>query len=174
VYGEASVGLYGKGEFGVWGEGDQHGVKGWSSRTGVLGIGNQVGVEGISQEESSVFSFGVSGKATVGTGVAGLATTGTALLGRADRDGVALRTLSGHIVFNTSGLAVISSGQISVTVTPGFDISEESKVLAVLQGDPGKAIALRCVVRDPANDRFTIVLSHAARVATPVAWFVLR
>jgi hypothetical protein len=116
---------------------------------------------------------GVQGDATGGAGLLGTATTGTAVYGQADTNGTALRTTRGHVRFNTAGLATVAAGTSSVTVTPGFDISSTSKILAVLQGNPGGSTILRYVVRDDANNRFTIQLSAIATVNTPVAWFVI-
>jgi hypothetical protein len=136
---------------------------------GVLGqttVGR--GVEG-----RATTGLGMFARATTGQGIQASATTGVAVYAYADTNGTALRTTRGLVKFNTAGLATILAGTSSVTVAPGFDISLNSKVLAVLQGNPGGSTVLRYVLRDDPNNRFTIQLSANATVNTPVAWFVI-
>ncbi|HEV8516754.1 MAG TPA: hypothetical protein VGQ47_03820 [Candidatus Limnocylindrales bacterium] len=148
------------------------GVLGYSGVSGAQPFPTgKTGVEGVSEIDST--ARGVYGRSTVGRGVMGSATTGTALYAVAATNGTALRTTRGHVRFSTAGLATIAAGTNSVTVTPGFDISSGSKVLAVLQGNPGAGILFRFVRRDSVNDRFTIYLSGNATANTPVAWFVI-
>jgi hypothetical protein len=149
------------------------GVYGWANQdataravVGETRLGK--GVHGISESGE-----GVRGQATTGAGIRARATSGTAALFEADTNGTALRTTRGHVRFSTSGLATILAGTNSVRVAPGFDISSTSKVLAVLQGNPGGSVVLRYVLRDDPNNRFTIQLSANAAVNTPVAWFVI-
>ena len=166
-----------------WSTSEQSGVQGYSAdsahqpgpppaRTGIYGYAAQNstarGVYG-----HSTVGRGVEGHATSGLGVVASATGGTALQATAASTGWALRTTGGRVGFSTAGLATIGAGTSSVTVSPGFDISATSKVLAVLQGDPGGATVLHHVSRDTLNDKFTIHLTANAIVATPVAWFVI-
>jgi hypothetical protein len=178
---DGSVGVMGW----AWVPGQNTGVMGYS---GPLGTGlppaapAQTGVYGYAAQSTT--ANGVFGQTTVGRGVRaasnsgqGLlasATTGTAVYAYADTNGTALRTTKGHVRFSTAGLATILAGHSNVLVTPGFDISlASSKVLAVLQGNPGGSTVLRYVLRDDPNNRFTIQLSANATVNTPVAWFVI-
>jgi hypothetical protein len=163
----------------------------YGGNTGVFGVSGaislpaapaQTGVYGYAAQSTT--ANGVFGQTTGGRGVRaasnsgqGLlasATTGTAVYAYADTNGTALRTTKGHVRFSTAGLATILAGHSNVLVTPGFDISlASSKVLAVLQGNPGGSTVLRYVLRDDPNNRFTIQLSANATVNTPVAWFVI-
>jgi hypothetical protein len=121
----------------------------------------------------STVGRGVEGHATSGIGVVASATSGTALEATGGSTGWALRTTQGRVGFNTAGLASIAAGSDHVTVSPGFPISSTSKVLAILQGDPGNGALVGHVSRDVANDRFTIKLTVSAARATPIAWFVI-
>jgi hypothetical protein len=166
-----------------WSTAQQSGVQGYSAdsahhpgpppaRTGVYGYAAQDatarGVYG-----QSTIGRGVEGHATSGLGMVASATSGTALQASAASNAWALRTTAGRVGFSTAGLATIGAGMSTVTVSPGFDIGPDSKVLAVLQGDPGAATVLHHVSRDVGNDRFTVHLTASAVAATPVAWFVI-
>jgi hypothetical protein len=158
------------------------GVQGYSGGTSLPGPApRKTGVHGYAVQDAT--SRGVHGQTTAGRGVEATATTGigvlatsrsgTAVQSFSDTNGWALRTTRGHVGFSTSGLATIAAGTSRVRVVPGFDIRPTSKVLAVLQGNPGGSTSLRFVTRDVLNDAFTIQLSANATADTAVAWFVI-
>jgi len=60
-----------------------------------------------------------------------------------------------------------------VTVSPGIDLTAGSKVLATLQTSAGGTTTVHRVVRDTANDMFTIYLTAPATQSCTVAWFVI-
>ena len=81
--------------------------------------------------------------------------------------------MQGAALFSTAGLATIAKGDASVVVTPGVDITEDSKVLATLQSDPGGNTAVHRVERDPVTDTVTVHLTNPAAKECEVAWFVI-
>jgi hypothetical protein len=176
---------------GAWGYGDQTGVVGWSgNNTGVVGYSGtgpkppttlpDVGVFGFAVDSSSargVFGQstngrGVQGQATSGYGVRGLATSGTGLSGEAS-SGYALRT-KGRVRFEQSaGKATIASGNVSVVVTPGIDLTSSTSIVATLNGNAGGSVAVKRVSIDTAANTFTIYLTANSTASVSVAWLVI-
>ena len=60
-----------------------------------------------------------------------------------------------------------------MTVSPGIDLTAGAKVLATLQTSAGGTTTVHRVVRDTANDMFTIYLTAPATQSCTVAWFVI-
>ncbi len=106
-----------------------------------------------------------------GTGVHG-AGPGVGVLATGRQGGTALEA-DGPVRFSTAGLDTIAKNAASVLVTPGVDITENSKVLATLQSDPGGSTLIQRVDRDPGAGTFTVHLSTPAPKACEVAWFVI-
>jgi hypothetical protein len=159
--------------------GDSTGVLGVSgspvpdapAKTGVFGEADQdataKGVWG-----KSAAGRGVYGEASNGQGVRGYSASGAALYGSTSgaKAGYALRT-DGRVRFDKSaGLATVTSGHKTVTVTPGIDLTSTSAVVATLQGNPSGTIAVQAVAVDPSADTFTIYLNATAASDLKVAW----
>ena len=113
---------------------------------------------------------GVHGHGPV-LGVLGTSADGIAVSAQS-ANGVAL-DVQGAALFSTAGLATIAKGDASVVVTPGVAITEDSKVLATLQSDPGGNTAVHRVERDPVTDTVTVHLNSPAAKECEVAWFVI-
>ena len=107
-------------------------------------------------------TFGVQGSVNSpgGTGVNAVNAVG----------GVALRA-AGRLKFSTSGVATISGGATSRTITPGVDINPSSFVLLT----PKANIGTRALwfTTDGPNERFTIHMSPSRGVPTKVAWLLV-
>jgi hypothetical protein len=165
VYGHSSGtnqrGVYGKAE----GGGGSIGVEGWtgsSSGTGVLGFcgslatGQNYGVRGYSASPTGI---GVAGQGT--TGVLGVS-SGTA--------GIALQA-NGRTNLSTSGVATITAGSTSKTITPGVDVTTASFVLLTPKANIGSRALW--FTTDATNNKFTIRMSSARSSGTKVAWLLL-
>jgi len=158
------VGIYGY-------SGSGEGLSSAPIKTGVFGAAFQdAASRGVSGQSTS--GHGVHGQATSGLGVRGYATSGVGLSGEATT-GYALRT-KGRVTFDQSvGLATIASGQKSVTVTPGIDLTATTAVVATLQGSAGGTTTVHRVVVNAAGNTFTIYLTANATASVKVAWIVL-
>ncbi len=159
------------------------------SATGVYGFSGPVdptvtnsaktGVFGYAIQDSS--SKGVLGQTTAGRGVQGQATSGLGVRGYATSGiggsfeattGYALAAKGRVRLDNCSGIATINSGNISVTVAPGIDLTTASAAVATLQASAGGTTTVhRCVVNATANT-ITIYLTAHATVNVRVAWHV--
>jgi hypothetical protein len=119
-----------------------------------LGSGGGVGVEGRSGS-----GHGVNGASSSGVGLYGTATTGLAL------------QTAGRAKFSTSGVATINAGNISVTITPGVNVTSRSFVLLT----PKANIGTRALwfTTDATHNRATIHMSSSRSSATKVAWLLL-
>jgi hypothetical protein len=138
-------------------------VQGWAqnAQTGVMGRSGPLDDLGSIPSPKLVGVFGVADAAG-----------GTGVLARS-REGLALHA-RGRVRFTTSGLVTIVAGASQAVVTPAFRIGGSAMVIATPQGDPGNAATVRFVAVDPEADAFTIHMSAAVAVATPVAWFLLE
>ena len=88
---------------------------------------------------------------------------------QADSSAGTALVVNGKVTFSTSGTATVPKGQASVTVSqPG--VTPTSLVLATLQEAQSGTGAEAAV---PGTDSFTITLTIKAKVALPVAWFVI-
>ena len=128
-------------------------------KTGVYGYANQdAGSRGV---------YGYSGK---GHGVDGRAWGGVGVYAKA-QTGYALRT-SGRIAADkVSGVATIPAGSVSVTVSPGVNVTSGSFVLLTPQN--------RLYGRDlwyttnPGADSITLHLSSSRSYASKIAWLLM-
>lgn len=135
-------------------------VRGWaqSGQTGVMGLSTPVGGDAVATP-SNVGVFGVCDQPD-----------GRGVLARS-ADGMALEA-EGRVVFSTSGVATVPSGTAHVVVTPTFDVTQATKVLALPQSDPG-GVVVRWVDVAPGTNTFTIRMSGNVGSDTVVAWFAL-
>ena len=130
------------------------------------------GVRGMS---ASAAGSGVVGQATSGTGTTfgvqgiSISPAGNGVLA-SNVAGVALRT-TGRLKFSTSGVATISGGATSRTITPGVDINPSSFVLLTPKANIGSR-ALWFTTDGP-NERFTIHMTPSRGVPTKVAWLLV-
>jgi hypothetical protein len=148
------AGLVGQGPIGVEGQGGGIG-------TGVLGTTLDNTRPGVLEENmATTYSAGagVVGVAPHNIGVQAISSSGTAL----EVDGVA--------TFSRSGRVTVPAGSAKVSVQ-NVKLSKASMILATVQqaGRP----AVRAVVPNVANNRFTIYLVKTATKKAIVAWFVL-
>jgi hypothetical protein len=165
---------------GVFGFSGSAGLPATPVKTGVYGYAVQDeasrGVWGRSNAGRGVYGQastgrGVDGQATSGRGVSGTATTGTGGYFTATT-GTALRA-EGPVRFKTSGLATITTGTRSVTVTPGLDLTSSTKILALLQGDAGGSTAVQRVAIEMVANTFTIRLTANTVRNVRVSWFAI-
>jgi hypothetical protein len=154
--------------YGVNAHASGYGVRGKNEASGTNGyLGGTYGVLGI-----ATGSRGVSGHATGGIGVRGFATTGKAG-SFVTNSGIALHA-SGPVQLETSsGSAVIAAGTRSKTVTPGFDLTTNSKILVTLMGNPGGTTVVQRVAVNATANTFTVYLNANAANNTKFAWLVL-
>jgi hypothetical protein len=126
----------------------------WAESATDLGGGGGIGVEG-----SSDSGHGVNGRSATGVGLYGTTTSG-----------LALQTV-GRAKFSTSGVATINAGNISVTVTPGVNVTSGSFVLLT----PKANIGTRALwfTTDATHNKFTIRMSSSRSSGTRVAWLLL-
>jgi hypothetical protein len=112
----------------------------------------------------------LSGKSGSGIGVRGQATTASGVGLSAVGAGIALQT-QGRTKFSTSGVATINTGNISVTIAPGVNITSGSFVLLT----PKANIGTRTLwfTTNPTTNRFTIHMSSSRSRGTKVAWLLL-
>lgn len=134
------------------GGGNTYGVFGNATGT----TGETVGVRGLT---GSPAGYGVHGFAGSGTGVKAESNSGTAL------------RVSGRAKFSTSGVATISAGTTSKTVTPNVNVTSESFVLLT----PKTNIGSRALwfTTNPSGDTFKIHMSSTRSSSTRVAWLLL-
>jgi hypothetical protein len=131
---------------------------------------NKVGVFGYAIQDSA--ARGVYGRSNAGRGVYGQATSGSGVFGYATT-GYALRA-SGRVKFDTaSGTATIALGTKSKTVTPGFDLTSTTKVIATLMGNPGGTTTVQRVAVNATANTFTMYLTANATANVNVAWLIL-
>jgi hypothetical protein len=174
---------------GVVGESDHAvGVRGHSEDSaGVLGhsahgagvVGEAITNYGVyGSSESYVGTYGTS---PAGTGVFGNSASGSGVAGWTDngigvtaavRDGGTALQAQGPVRFSTATLATIPVGATSVTVTPGIDLTADSKVLCTVQSDPGNR-SIHYVVVNPSTNSYTVFLSGKAASPVTVACFVI-
>jgi hypothetical protein len=174
---------------GVWGESTSvMGVRGIStSASGVAGssasgagitgdsasgpgVGGQSPVVGV--HGNSAPGVAVRGDTVSGFGVYGRADSGTGLYG-SSASSYALHT-KGRLRFDRAGsIATVAAGARSVVVTPGFDLTANTKVLATLQGSAGGVTTIHRVSVNAAADTFTIYLTANAARAVHVAYLVI-
>jgi hypothetical protein len=117
---------------------------------------------------------GVTGNTDAGTGVRGTAKVGTAgyFAVSSPAEGTALRA-KGRVRFdNCSGIATISAGANSKTVTPGIDLAGSSAVVATLQGSAGGTTTVHRVIVNGTTNSFTIYLTANSTTNVKVAWHV--
>jgi len=170
--GSGQAGVLGKSQvngIGVYGySGGKEGPAVPPAKTGVLGVASQdAGSRGVFGRSNA--GHGVHGEATSGLGVRGYATSGVGLSGEATT-GYALRT-KGRVTFDRSvGLATIASGQKSVTVTPGIDLTATTAVVATLQGSAGGTTTVHRVAVNTTANTFTIDLTANSTASVKVAW----
>jgi hypothetical protein len=143
----------------VWGVatsavGGAWGVLGESSST------SGIGVVGIAHNASGT-NYGVYGNATSPAGAGVLAV---------NTGGVALKTV-GRTNFSTSGVASITAGSTSKTITPGVNVTSSSFVLLT----PKVKLGGRDLwfTTNATGNRFTIHISSSRSSATKVAWLLL-
>jgi hypothetical protein len=148
------------------------GVQGFSSATS----GETVGVEGRSDSSDGI---GVWGRAEVGSGLGVYGEGGPTGAGGyfAAADGapgsLGIAVL-GRAEFSTCGIATIPVASSSVVVSPGVEITSNTKVLATLQdqGSPTRPCVSHVLPNTAANT-FQIFLNESTSDPTPVAWFVI-
>lgn len=179
---DSPSGISGQGTLGVKGESTHR------TGAGLFGKGYH-GVKGLAKDENS---YGVWGETASfeakGTGVGGHAPRGTGVWSRGLigvhatsssqtgddvavlAEGATALRANGRVQFSSAGLATIAANTRSVTVTPGIAVSATAKVLCTLQSDGG---VLQNVIKNPANNTFTINLTANATAPVTVAWFVI-
>lgn len=145
------------------------GVRGRSdSGTGVIGRSETwIGVDGIG---GHVGVIGSAGGSATGTGVLGHSAGGVALDGET-LTGFALRTNGRLKIEKVSGVAAISAGSTSKTVTPGVDVTAGSFVLLTPKVNLGGRSLW--FTNDPTANSFTIKMSSKRSSATRIAWLLL-
>ena len=166
VYGLAS-GPDARGVYGVSGGG--------SGTVGVEGYATQAGAIGVKGRTSSLANtcIGVEGYAADGRGVHGWSNTGTGVHAHAvSASGIGLK-VSGQAVFSRSGKAIVPAGASSVTV-PVTPLLAAAIVMATIQGPGASGVYVRNVLVSGAGTSFTITLSKAVAVNTPLGWFVVN
>jgi hypothetical protein len=142
------------------------GVRGQStSGPGVRG--SSTSGNGISGGSAS--AIGVYGESDSNAGVFGLSTSGWGLYGSATT-GYALRA-EGRVKFSTAGVGTIAAGNISVTITPGVNVTSGSFVLLT----PKVKLSGRDLwfTTNATADTFAIHISSSRSSATKVAWLLL-
>jgi hypothetical protein len=183
----SGIGVQGSGDFaGVEGEG-QAGVYGISGGTfagetaqtgltGVVGFGNDTGAffEGVdggviaTSDEGVGGAFSGDGLGVSADGQTGISATG-GHTGISTTAPVALNA-TGEVQFSTAGLATVAKGKTSVTVNPGVDIDQASKVLVTPQSGGG---TFARVGRNFAADTITLNLTGKATAPVALAYFII-
>lgn len=130
--------------------------------TGVTGTSvNGIGVTG-----TSTHANGIVGASSNGIGVRGSSLNATGVYAT----GAAALAVDGPVQFSTSGIATVTKGTQSVTVSLA-SAATFSVVLATIQQDrPG--ITVQSAVAT--NGSFTITLTGKPAADTPVGWFVIE
>jgi hypothetical protein len=119
---------------------------------------------------SSASNRGVVGASDTDVGVYGTSTFHVGVLAENVESGLALQT-AGRTKFSTSGVATISAGTTSKTITPGVDVTSGSFVLLTPKANLG-ARALWFTTNATANT-FTIRMSSSRASSAKVAWLLL-
>jgi hypothetical protein len=174
------VGVEGDGNMGVYGisGGTFDGDTAPTGFTGVVGFGNDVGAyfEGVDGGIVAASDDGVGGVfhgPSDGTGLTadgntGISATGTGT-GITTSAPVALQA-TGEVQFSSAGLATVAKSKTSVTVTPGVDIDQNSKVLVTAQSGGG---TFARVGRNFSADTITLNLTSKATAAVTLAYFII-
>jgi hypothetical protein len=155
---------------------DSNGVAGESASSiasGVIGV-NTAGGFGTYGRSNSVNGAGVFGEALFGTAVYGYTDSGVGIHAFAQASaGTALKA-EGRVSFSTSGLATASPGQRSITVAPGTDLGNGSRILCTLESNQAGLFIHRTTKSAEANT-FRVFLSAAVASgkSAKVAWFVI-
>jgi hypothetical protein len=154
------------GVFGSSSASDHSAIVGQSNgnSTGILGCSGspptaraKTGVYGFAAQDSSARA--VFGQTIGGVGLYGQATSGLAL------------QTSGRTKFSTSGVATITAGSKSKTITPGVNVTSGSFVLLTAKADIG---ARRLwFTTDASGNKITIHMSSSRSSGTKVAWLLL-
>ena len=176
-------------------------LPGGGGGTGVVGVAGSplftpppnTGVYGISTTDAT--ARGVAGETTSGRAINGVATNGRGVFGQAasgrgvngyvtssgvagwferkdGASGQAIRAIGRVVLDNCSGVATISAGASTVTVTPGIDLVTKSAVVATLQGDAGGSTTVKRVSVNTTANTFQIVLTANSTAQVKVAWHV--
>jgi hypothetical protein len=114
-------------------------------------------------------SRGVWGQSNGGQGVRGQATSGVGVYGKATT-GFALQA-AGRAKFSTSGVATIATGNVSVLVNPGVNVTSGSFVLLTSKANIGSRALW--FTTNASTNRFTIRMSSSRSSGTKVAWLLL-
>jgi hypothetical protein len=155
----------------------------WGTSSGALGIGvighadaatgATYGAWGRSQSTSGV---GVLGTAIAGSGatygVAGwsYSPSGVGIYASNLSTGVALQA-AGRTKLSTSGVATVTAGSTSKTITPGVNVTASSFVLLTPKANiGGRAMWF---TTDASGNKFTIRMSSSRSSGTKVAWLLL-
>jgi hypothetical protein len=75
--------------------------------------------------------------------------------------------------FTTSGIASIESGNTSKDVTPGVPISDFTRILVTLHGDPGDGTVLKRVSKNTSDGTFKVRLTAPSTNACAFSWFLI-
>jgi hypothetical protein len=129
-------------------------VLGQSASTGGIGV---IGLD----DATSGATYGVYGAVASPAGVGVYANNGA---------GVALKA-DGRTKLSTSGVASISAGSTSKTITPNVNVTSSSFVLLTPKAKLGGRDLW--FTTDAANNRFTIHMSSSRSSGTKVAWLLL-
>lgn len=147
-----------------------------TAATSISRSGGGDAFQGLGTDNDAVNGYSTSGRGVYGNsstnaGVFGTSGTGPALEGwGGGGGGVALRA-EGRLRLSTSGVARISAGSKSKTITPGVDINPSSFVLLTAKANIGARTLW--FTTDGPNERFTIHMSSARNVSTKVAWLLV-
>jgi hypothetical protein len=137
---------------------------------------------------------GVRGDSDAGTGVHGETNSGTAVLGIGGELGTAVVAFGGSIGLfasaNTGDYAIaVDAGRLAfgqnagnahipasarhVTVSPAFEVTDQTRILAtIVKGHPGGSTTVQRVAKSADGRSFTIYLTANAMNAVTVSWFV--
>jgi hypothetical protein len=146
---------------------------GWAAIRGdANGGGNTYGVQGIAAGTTGE-TDGVRGTTAspAGNGVHGSSATGTGVLAESNSGTATALRVAGRAKFSTSGVATISAGTTSKTVTPNVNVTSGSFVLLT----PKTNIGSRALwfTTNPSGDTFRVHMSSTRSTGTRVAWLLL-
>jgi len=178
--GPDGIGVKGTGEAGVYGisGGTFDGETAPTGQTAVVGFGNDTGAffEGVDGGVVATSDEGIGGAFSGpddGTGITADGGTGIEASGQhtgiTSTAPVALAA-TGVVRFSTAGLATVAKGKTSVTVTPGVDIDQNTKVLVTAQSGGG---TFARVGRNFNADTITLTLTGKATAAVTLAYFII-
>jgi hypothetical protein len=154
---------------------------------GTIGVHASGGRYGVGVEAHSRDGVAIDARSVTGTGLLSLvegdqpavwahSRKGSALRGVTDEEGIALETF-GPVQFNGScGVLTIPAGSRSVTLSYGYRITRDTKVLATLMGNPGGTTTIQRVSKRAGpvgTGSFTIHLTAAAIRDVTVVFFVI-